>query len=169
MPRESPTAPDLGNGTLMETFAMNDDSTTVTSFHLPKAVAELFEHLSRAIYSLSFSEGLNPAQWNALRYLNRANPSSRTMSAFARFHVTTRSTASQTLAALVRKKLIKKARDPDDARIIRLELTTKGQRLLDRDPVNHLVAALESLPPERQRIAADTVETLIKAVFARKT
>ena len=85
MPRESPTAPSLGNGTLMETFAMNDNSTAVTSFHLPKAVAELFEHLSRAIYSLSFSEGLNPAQWNALRYLNRANPSSRTMSAFARF------------------------------------------------------------------------------------
>jgi DNA-binding MarR family transcriptional regulator len=168
MPRESHMSHVRDNGTLMETLTMNDDTAAVTSFHLPKAVAELFEHLSRAIYSLSFSEGLNPAQWNALRYLNRANPSSRTMSAFARFHVTTRSTASQTLAALVRKKLIKKTRDPDDARVIRLELTNKGQRLLDRDPVNHLVAALEGLSPERQRIAADTVETLIKAVFARK-
>jgi DNA-binding MarR family transcriptional regulator len=146
---------------------MNDDASTITSFHLPKAVAELFEHLSRAIYSLPFSEGLNPAQWNALRYLNRANPSSRTMSAFAKFHVTTRSTASQTLAALVRKKLIKKARDPEDGRVIRLELTPKGRKVLERDPVNHLVAALASLPPDRQRVAADTVETLIKAVFAR--
>jgi DNA-binding MarR family transcriptional regulator len=146
---------------------MNDEASTITSFHLPKAVAELFEHLSRAIYSLSFSEGLNPAQWNALRYLNRANPSSRTMSAFAKFHVTTRSTASQTLAALVRKKLIKKARDPEDGRVIRLELTPKGRKILERDPVNHLVAALASLPPDRQRVAADTVETLIKAIFAR--
>jgi DNA-binding MarR family transcriptional regulator len=160
--------PEPDDDTPVDRLAMNDDSISVTSFHLPKAVAELFEHLSRAVYSLSFSEGLNPAQWNALRYLNRANPSSRTMSAFARFHVTTRSTASQTLAALVRKKLIKKARDPADGRIVRLELTPKGQRLLDRDPVNHLVAALESLPADRQRIAAETVETLIRAVFARK-
>jgi DNA-binding MarR family transcriptional regulator len=158
----------LGNNSSADALAMNEDSTSVTSFHLPKAVAELFEHLSRAIYSMSFSEGLNPAQWNALRYLNRANPSSRTMSAFARFHVTTRSTASQTLAALVRKKLIKKARDSEDGRVIRLELTPKGQRLLDRDPVNHLVAALESLPPDRQRIAAETVESLIKMIFARR-
>lgn len=148
---------------------MNGDSASVTSFHLPKAVAEMFEHLSRAVYSLSFSEGLNPAQWNALRYIHRASPTSRTMSAFARFHVTTRSTASQTLAALVRKKLIRKAPDPDDGRVVRLELTSKGQRLLDRDPVNRLVAALESLPPDRQRIAADTVEILIKAVAARRT
>jgi DNA-binding MarR family transcriptional regulator len=151
----------------METLVMNDETNSITSFHLPKAVAELFEHLSRAIYSLSFSEGLNPAQWNALRYLNRANPSSRTMSAFAKFHVTTRSTASQTLAALVRKKLIKKTRDSEDGRVIRLELTPKGRKLLERDPVNHLVAALATLPPDRQRVAADTVESLIKAVFAR--
>jgi DNA-binding MarR family transcriptional regulator len=151
----------------MESVVMNDETTSIASFHLPKAVAELFEHLSRAIYSLSFSEGLNPAQWNALRYLNRANPSSRTMSAFAKFHVTTRSTASQTLAALVRKKLIKKTRDSEDGRVIRLELTPKGRKLLERDPVNHLVAALATLPADRQRVAADTVESLIKAIFAR--
>lgn len=146
---------------------MKDEAASITSFHLPKAVAELFEQLSRALYSLSFSEGLNPAQWNALRYLNRVDANSRTMSAFAKFHVTTRSTASQTLAALVRKKLIKKTRDVDDGRIIRLELTPKGRKLLERDPVNHLVAALSALPPDRQRVAADTVECLIKAVFAR--
>ena len=147
---------------------MNDEAASIPPFHRPRAVAELFEHLSRTLYSLSFSEGLNPAQWNALRYLNRVDAPARTMSAFARFHVTTRSTASQTLAALVRKKLIRKARDADDGRVIRLELTPKGQRLLDRDPVNHLVAALEMLPPDRQRIAAETVEALIKIIFARK-
>lgn len=146
---------------------MNDEAASIPPFHRPRAVAELFEHLSRTLYSLSFSEGLNPAQWNALRYLNRVDAPARTMSAFARFHVTTRSTASQTLAALVRKKLIKKTRDAEDGRVIRLELTPKGRRLLERDPVNHLVAALATLPAERQRVAADTVESLIKAVFAR--
>jgi hypothetical protein len=34
--------------------------------------------------------------------------------------------------------------------------------------VNHLVAALETLPPDRERIAAETVEALIKIIFARK-
>ncbi len=151
----------------MEALYMNDESASIMSFHLPKAVAELFEQLSRALYSLSFSEGLNPAQWNALRYLSRADADSRTMSSFAKFHVTTRSTASQTLAALVRKKLIRKLRDAEDGRVVRLELTPKGRKLLERDPVNHLVAALATLPPDRQRVAADTVERLIKAVFAR--
>ena len=43
---------------------------------------------------------LSPAQWMALRYFARANPFSRTPSAFAAFQATTRGTASQAIKAL---------------------------------------------------------------------
>ena len=65
------------------------------------AVADLVAHLGRLAYSFGFTEGLTPAQWTALRYLSRANRFSRTVSAFAEFHVTTRGTASQTINGLV--------------------------------------------------------------------
>jgi DNA-binding MarR family transcriptional regulator len=133
---------------------------------LAKAVAEHFEHLSRSLYSLSFCHGLNPAQWNALRFLARANPGARTMSAFSKFHVTTKSTASQTIAALVRKRLVRKARDPEDGRVVRLDVTSKGLQLLQRDPVNCLISGLAGLPLERLRTVAESLENLTRSVAA---
>ncbi len=55
-----------------------------------QAVAELMEQLGHCACSEAFSAGLNPAQWSALRYFQRANRFSRTVSAFAQYHGTTR-------------------------------------------------------------------------------
>lgn len=135
---------------------------------MPRAVAELFEHLSRTVHAMSFSAGLNPAQWNALRFLARANPSARTMSAFAQSHQTTKSTASQTLSALERKRLIRKVPDPEDRRVVRLDLTPKGEKLLSQDPITHLVEALEAIPAEDLVVIARAIETMAHATFAAR-
>lgn len=137
----------------------------------PAAVAELFEHVSRLVHSLSFSAGLNPAQWAALRFLSRATPNASTMSAFAAFHRTTKSTASQTLAALARKKLIRKLRDGRDGRVFRICVTAKGQLLLRHDPVNVLVEALSELSARERRGIAAAIGRMaqILATRARRT
>lgn len=115
----------------------------------PLAVAEALERIGRTLHAASFSRGLNPAQWNALRYLARAEPAARTMTGFAAHHRTTKSTASQTLSALARKGLVR--------RVAHLELTARGRRLLSHDPVQTLVAAMGRLP-------ADELGALARAV-----
>lgn len=131
-----------------------------------RAVAELFDHFMRAIYSQSFVEGLNPAQWGALRFLGRANPRSRTLTEFARFHMVSKSAASDTMSALVRKQLVTKSRDLEDGRIMRLDLTDRGRELLTIDPLNNLVTALRQLPKDQQNGAADLAGAIARNVFA---
>ena len=73
-----------------------------------RAIADMILHLGRA--SQDYEAGLSPAQWTALRYLARANRFSRTVSAFAEFHATTRGTASQTVKGLVARGFVKKTK-----------------------------------------------------------
>src|SRR5262249_11418773 len=61
-----------------------------------RAIAESIVHLGHIAQGDGFVAGRTPAQWTALRYFARANRFSRTPSAFAEFHGTTRGTASQT-------------------------------------------------------------------------
>jgi len=134
-----------------------------------RAIAELFDHFMRAIYSQSFVEGLNPAQWGALRFISRANPRSRTLTEFARFHMVSKSAASDTMSALVRKQLVTKSRDLEDGRIMRLDLTDRGRELLAIDPLNNLVTALRQLSKEQQNGAAELADAIARNVFAGLT
>lgn len=112
------------------------------------AVADVIAHIGRRLQNLSYAEGLNPAQWSLLRFLARSNPSARTSTAFARFNLTAKNAAAQTVEALLRKKLVRKGSHPHDQRAKLLELTASGARMLQGDPMNDFVAALERLPEE---------------------
>src|SRR5581483_1540762 len=87
-----------------------------------RALVELIERLGRIAHLRGFHLNLNPAQWGALRFLARANPSARTTTVFARANGTTQGTATQTISALVRKGLVSRSPDPEDRRIMRLDL-----------------------------------------------
>ncbi len=65
--------------------------------------AQLIERLDRLVRSGESGHGLNPAQWEALRYLARANRFSRNPAALADYLGSTRGTVSQTLIALEQK------------------------------------------------------------------
>ena len=65
-----------------------------------RAIAEQVLQLGRMASAEALAEGLTPVQWAGLRYFARANRFSRTPSAFAAFHGTTRGTASQTIKNL---------------------------------------------------------------------
>ena len=111
-------------------------------------VAELLDRLRRAAQALQFVHGLNPAQWEALRFLGRANRYSRSPTTLAQYLGTTKGTASQTLRSLEDKGYVQRCRDCADRRGVSVELTGKGRELLTRDPMLGIERAIEELPQE---------------------
>jgi DNA-binding MarR family transcriptional regulator len=89
--------------------------------------------------------GLNPAQWEALRYLSRANRFSNSPIALTRFLGSTKGTISQTIKALERKGFITKAPRQDEGRSICLSLTPKGAEALKHDPLTEFSKSLDDL------------------------
>lgn len=136
---------------------------------MAQTIAEQFELLSRLILSRAFSAGLHPAQWAALRYFAQAGTQERTATAFAAHHVTTKGTAAQTVAALVRKGLLMRMPMPDDRRRVRLDVTELGLRLMRQDPLNLLVNALDMEPRRNLDILADMLDRLAAGIDADQT
>ena len=129
-----------------------------------RSVAELVEQLARRACSEAFSGGLNPAQWSALRYFERANRFSRTVSAFARYHGTTRGTASQTVRALVDKGFLRRSPAEHDQRSFRLDLTERAHKRLATDPLDAFVSAAATLPSEQCTMLARSLRKMLEQV-----
>ena len=72
------------------------------------SIAWPLERLTRLMRAGEHEGGLNPAQWEALRYLSRANRFSNSPIALTRFLGSTKGTISQTIKALERKGYIAK-------------------------------------------------------------
>jgi DNA-binding MarR family transcriptional regulator len=132
-----------------------------------RTVAARLEQLARVLASRALAQGLNSAQWTALRYLATADESARHVGAFATFHLTTASSASQTLSALVRKGLIAK-RPGGDARRRTLTLTEAGRQMLAHDPVSEVLARLDRLSVQQFESLADALEILAEITPARR-
>lgn len=111
-------------------------------------LSRLLDRLGRMSRGLQYCHGLNPAQWDCLRFIGQANRFSRTPGALAAFLGTTKGTASQTLNALEKKGYLRRVPDPDDRRVRHIELTELGAGLLDEDPLNCLDKAISNLPAE---------------------
>ena len=82
------------------------------------SIAELVFHLGRIASGEGLVEGLTAAQWAVLRYFAQANRYSRTPSAFAAFHGTTRGTASQTIKSMASQGYLTRMRSEDDRRSV---------------------------------------------------
>ena len=92
-----------------------------------RAAADLVLRLGRAALGEGFVEALTSAQWTALRYFSRANRFSRTVSAFAEFHATTRGTASQTVKGLIKQGYLARIPSDTDGRSARVDPTESAQ------------------------------------------
>jgi DNA-binding MarR family transcriptional regulator len=126
------------------------------------ALAARLEQLARILANRALARGLNSAQWTALRYLATADESACHVGAFAAFHLTTASSASQTLSALVRKGLVAK-RPGGDARRRTLSLTEAGRQILAHDPVREMLARLDGLSDQQFAVLAAALELLTDA------
>lgn len=111
-------------------------------------VTDLVNRLGRGVHCLQYADGLNPAQWEALRYISRANRYSRNPSALAAYLKITKGTASQTIKALEAKGLVGRQPHCTDRRAVHLEITKEGVAALDRDPLRLLEDSLRTLAGE---------------------
>lgn len=119
-------------------------------------------------HGLQYASGLNPAQWEALRFIARANHYSRSPGAIARYLGTTRGTVSQTLIALEAKGYIRRLRCDADRRSLIVDLTDTGRALIENDPLCLVLKAAGALDCEAQSRLADGLDGLARAVQTAK-
>ena len=93
--------PQETGGTVFQLTAMTQDDTA-------SSIADMVERLGRLLRSRGYEHDLNPAQWEALRYLGRCNRFSNNPSALSNFLGATKGTVSQTVSSLERKGLLTK-------------------------------------------------------------
>lgn len=121
--------------------------------------ANLIERIGRLIHAEEQKGALNPAQWGAMRYLERANRFSRTPAALADYLCSTRGTVSQTLIALERKGYVARRPSTRDRRSVTLELTEAGHARLAQDPLYTFATHIEAVGAE------DELERALSAVL----
>ncbi len=127
-------------------------------------IVELVDRLSRIAHTLQFSGGLNPAQWEALRFVSRANHRTCSPGALAEFMGTTKGTVSQTIKALEAKGLVQRGPVAGDGRAVRIGITEAGSELLRKDPLGAIHDALTTCSPEDRLQLVDGMERLVGAV-----
>jgi DNA-binding MarR family transcriptional regulator len=127
-------------------------------------IAALVERLGRVAAGVQHVGGLNPAQWEMLRYLGAANRYSRTPSAVAEFLGASRGTVSQSLMALERKGLIVRRPRSGDRRSIELIPTAVGKQKLAADPLALVEAAAATLTVDEQQRATNLLTRLLLAI-----
>jgi DNA-binding MarR family transcriptional regulator len=110
-------------------------------------IARLIERMGRLARARESGGDLNPAQWEAIRYLARANRFSRRPSAVAQWLASGKGTTSQTLMALERKGFLTRQPEGRDKRGTRLDLTERGRALAEQDPLADLSRSIARLPP----------------------
>jgi DNA-binding MarR family transcriptional regulator len=124
---------------------------------MPQEISRLINRISRTVHCLQFAQGLNPAQWEALRFLSQANRYSRNPTALAEYLRTTKGTASQTLRCLESKGFVRRVGLAADRRTVRIDLTESGQAVLLHDPLRCLekgvTAVGEEVEPLRRALA----------------
>lgn len=95
---------------------------------------EYFERISHLLRSETRRAGadydLQPIQLDALNFLSRANRYSDTPQGVTEYLGLTKGTVSQTLMVLERKGLIQKTPDKSDGRIVHLNVTKIGRKVL---------------------------------------
>jgi DNA-binding MarR family transcriptional regulator len=127
-----------------------------------RRVGELLDRIGRVTREAQFSDGLNPAQWETLRFLARANRLSRSPGAVADYLGCTKGTISQTLISLEQKGFVARLRDDADRRAVRLELTEAGRTAIERDPIIALERAAATLDAE---VHAPLVQGLSRLLY----
>ncbi|MBM3519687.1 MAG: MarR family transcriptional regulator [Alphaproteobacteria bacterium] len=132
----------------------------------PPLLADL-ERLARLMRAGEHGEGLNPAQWQALRYLARANRFSNSPGALARYLGATKGTVSQTVRALERKGLLRRGQRPGEGRSIVLMLTPKAEEILRRDPWARLEHAAGELGGKTRRRLSKGLGQLLQEEIER--
>lgn len=146
-------------------MARKDDDEEV-----PPAAESLakLERLARLLRQAGHAKGLNPVQWEALRYLARCNVLSHSPGTMAKYLSSTKGTVSQTIKALEKKGFVTKQVDPKDSRGVALYLTEAGKALLGDDDLNVVKADIAELSDKTRRRFDRALEVLLEEARLRQ-
>lgn len=131
-------------------------------------IAALIERLERLMRTEEYDAGLNPAQWEALRFLARCNRFSNSPSALTAYLGATKGTVSQTVRSLERKGMVSRARRQGAGRSVELSLTEKGAEILARDPRRRIGPAAAALDSDTLGALRLGLRTLLQDRIARR-
>lgn len=130
----------------------------------------LLDQVSRLVYGISFTEGLFPAQWVALRYFHDAPEPARTLTALARFQRIHLAPVSRTVSTLVDKGMLARRQHPGFKRGWLFDLTDEGRALLDRDPLRQsLTPPLAAMAEDERAMLGRLMKRIITHVQAGTT
>ncbi len=126
-------------------------STPPTAERIVSAIERIGNVLRTGAWQFATAEGLNPAQVDILAILLSRSEGVRLSWLAQQMGVTTAS-ASDSVAALVSKNLVEKAKAADDGRAIALRLTTEGKALATKinEGMSFAFDAVEALPKSQQ-------------------
>lgn len=127
----------------------------------PGMIVWPLERLARLMRAREHDDGLNPAQWEALRYLDRANGFSNSPGALTQYLGATKGTISQTVKSLERKGFIAKSVREGERRSIVLMLTVQGKAVLAKDPWKHLAGSAGELGGKTRRRLAKGLQEML--------
>ncbi|OHC76544.1 MAG: hypothetical protein A3G18_13320 [Rhodospirillales bacterium RIFCSPLOWO2_12_FULL_58_28] len=96
-----------------------------------------------------------------MRYFLRAGVKARTVNGLARYQGTTATPASRTIGALISKSYLKATTDPKDRRSKIIEVTPQGRKILKRDPLQEIEAALARLETRDQVALSALMEKML--------
>ena len=102
---------------------------SLTSFQLLERISSLLLSEERKRYA---ALGIQPVHAQVLEYLALCNRYSDTPAALTEYLGLTKGTVSQTLQVLERKGYLTKMSDPNDGRVVHLQLLPAGRQLLDQ-------------------------------------
>lgn len=131
--------------------------------------AHLIDRLERLARSGELADRLNPAQWDALRYLSRANRFSRTPAALADYLASTRGTVSRTLASLESKGFVTRKPSARDGRSVEFALTREAEQALKHDPLLALAADIEQATGGDAAALLDGLRRTLRNAIARNS
>jgi DNA-binding MarR family transcriptional regulator len=146
-------------------MARSDDDDDLPA---PDASLAKLERLARLLRQAGHAKGLNPVQWEALRYLARCNALSHSPGAMARFLSTTKGTMSQTIKALEKKGLVSKQVDPKDSRGVLLFLTDEGKQRLADDDQQVVKADIDELSDKTRKRFDRALDELLEQARLRQ-
>ncbi|MFM9844521.1 MAG: MarR family winged helix-turn-helix transcriptional regulator [Dongiaceae bacterium] len=129
--------------------------------------AHLIDRLERLARSGEQAGNLNPAQWEALRYLARANRFSRTPAALADYLASTRGTVSRTLASVEAKGYVVRGPNARDGRSVAFALSAAGERALRRDPLLALAGDIERAAGSEAAAVRDALRRMLHVAISR--
>ena len=130
---------------------------------------EYIERISRVLDSEARLAGsdynLQPIQLNALHFIKRANRYSNTPQVVTEYLGLTKGTVSQTLTTLESKGFIDKTPDKKDGRVVHLDVTRSGRKLLEKTvPSPSIRNAWEELPNQEQNQLVEDLKRLLIAM-----